>query len=1210
MLQSVGWLLCLLHLLIVAQQSSKNDSQKLVKFAYSEQLDSDHEALSKNHEKQLNSSFNKSNLDLNLSNCNSLCETGHCVNGLCQKCKKFSNSIEEISVENAGIICKCRDGDYLQENGSCVPCGNLCTRCENNGKTCVYCENEGLEIDQENPSDCKNSIDVLDKQLRPCRTGMFLKDSKICAFCGGSPGCLSCDSDNSCDLCESSKSLYLGQCITLTHSKYYRLECNSGCKTCNSGTCEECTIQSHYLTMTNDCDECPNGKFSNNDGKTCSNCGSLCKTCIDSTECTVCTNRLHYISNKICVGVCPDAFYSKLNGKTCGGCHPDCEKCIGSSRFSCTYCVDLFVPLDPPSRACECEIGLIRAAINPGGPLCGSCDSGCATCLDLFTDASTCITCWDPTIIPDGADVCNYICDDIYCLSCTNSISICDLCIDIKFVDTDETCQDCSPGTKPNGLICVDCTDDINCLKCPVDLNICEKCVSTHAVIDGLCSDSCPDFYYVALDGVNCNECTFNDCKLCDEYECLECDDKFGLEYGDCVTCDSADRYVGGFECVHCNEENINWEECTAGGVTKCSDHLNYVDNGVCTVCPNNKYSKNNGKTCGSCFDINCGTCTDDISTSCTKCSVGYKLITEGCELCPTGKSDGLVCCHKSCSTCNGPSRSECLTCLDTNININTDFTCSCPSGSYIKGYAPLACESCPESCDECLSAVLCTDCAAGTTLATSSPFLCLKTAPCLDAKCQLCYLSEICVLCKLPYYLDVITCQTCLTGQFSKITECGSCSTGCSTCTDENICTQCDIRSIREGNRCVDCDKTGFSLANDVDCCAYGTRPNADRSQCVACTIPNCEICRVNQFSVEICDSCFNPYETIDNLSCTMCPDGKYTLHTPYCANCNSSECKRCSDGSATSCTECKLISKSINLGACQDCPDGEYPKNDYKTCGMCHGDCETCDGGTKNNCLTCVNLDRDPSLSKACTCEINEYEENQRILLCKPCHGDCKTCLGPNYDDCTSCIDSDIKPDVILGGRCTCDYKCSQCTSGPDICESCNSPYVKYNDLCVCPYNTGGPFCSLTDVEIKVADSFIKNTFHLKFEENLARALDSSELTFSVVSDLRIVVTHDITIVSLAEYQFPVTFTPEYFGAKADLKITLNGTVYTAGGTLINKTKFTYALEGYEFDPDSVAKVVLQKTLPKSSQPGVGTGAIFSASASSFILQDSSYL
>lgn len=274
--------------------------------------------------------------------------------------------------------------------------------------------------------------------------------------------------------------------------------------------------------------------------------------------------------------------------------------------------------------------------------------------------------------------------------------------------------------------------------------------------------------------------------------------------------------------------------------------------NSLCyDVCPSRFYTNTVSSLCLSCTNINCLTCSSDLTTclSCDSITDRRTLNGTTCS-CQTGYysvAGTSVCspCSNLCETCSGPV--NCLTCVaSTNRELVSGY-CVCKSGFVDTGV--VNCQSCATSmpgCTACSSSTVCTACnSTGQFSLVSGNCSCnagyyynathytsnLACASCLLG-CQVCTSSTTCTTCFSGWTKSGTTC-TCPAGRYISGSSCVACPAGCTACSSSTVCSSCDTAN-------------GFVLSGSSTCiCPSGTTldPSTSWTSCVACsnTLSNC---------------------------------------------------------------------------------------------------------------------------------------------------------------------------------------------------------------------------------------------------------------------------------------------------------------------------------------------------------------------------------
>lgn len=150
--------------------------------------------------------------------------------------------------------------------------------------------------------------------------------------------------------------------------------------------------------------------------------------------------------------------------------------------------------------------------------------------------------------------------------------------------------------------------------------------------------------------------------------------------------------------------------DCPTNCTTCSSQH-------ACTGCNDGEYLTSTA-LCSQC-DSPCSTCSSS-SSFCSGCIANYFLepVSGVCyeNSCPPtyylNESNLCTLCDSSCGSCEGPTETNCTTCLDAiNYTLN-DGTCTrtCPSGTYLLDDKS-GCGDCIPGCSVCSNSSKCEVC-------------------------------------------------------------------------------------------------------------------------------------------------------------------------------------------------------------------------------------------------------------------------------------------------------------------------------------------------------------------------------------------------------------------------------------------------------------------------------------------------------------------
>lgn len=187
--------------------------------------------------------------------------------------------------------------------------------------------------------------------------------------------------------------------------------------------------------------------------------------------------------------------------------------------------------------------------------------------------------------------------------------------------------------------------------------------------------------------------------------------------------------------------------------------------------------------------------------------------------------------CHDECATCNGLSRTNCVSCKDGKFLLNGECLTECPSGYYLDSEE---CLPCLYPCATCESLHVCLTCLPAYHIVEDHCALtdCRETTyednslclPCSKA-CLTCYGSTNteCVECNYPegYVRKDGVCQliTCMEGMYQDEGQCKLCGNLCKSCVNGYSCIECMPEALaittNEGLTCNYCPE-GYVFKQD----------------------------------------------------------------------------------------------------------------------------------------------------------------------------------------------------------------------------------------------------------------------------------------------------------------------------------------------------------------------------------------------------------
>lgn len=1037
-------------------------------------------------------------------------------NKTCDKCK-----LECETCNSANICVECADGysllgttcitdcpdSYVSINGVCTPCGNNCKNCLSSDVTiCTNCL-PGYVL--------KNGKCVVN-----CGDGYFANSLNICAPCGNN--CMSCSNQDSCNLCYKPYFNYRGICISYCPDSFVGVgnECvmcdpESNCKHCcksDQSKCKEC-FEGDYLYNKKCIDKCPEKTYI--DGRTCKDCLSSCKSCVNGLTCVECINGLN-LKDGVCVFDCGSG-YTAVNGrcvpctqsncKVCNTSIDECNLCEGEYALMNTFCLQFCLPgtyklegkcVNCINNCMVCDNGFTCKECNKDyilSPSKTQCILTCPTgyvningkclpctnknCLDCANDRTTCITCPPGTYLHDkncGSCPHGYVADKetqkcvpckAPCSHCVNTPETCVSCIEnYSLIANENTCTDSCPirTASVNG-VCTPCKCE-DCLYCGVNLHTCYLCDEDSYLLDGKCHKKCPLGYYENKDKRICSKCSDN-CLTCHcEETCYSCEAGYKLHnkvcIKDCPKKSVVQTTAQGQICVPCGEA---CNKCTSNNPNICivCEENYFLHNGTCEKnCPLGYYGDVESKICIKCTVNNCNYCHKD---KCILCSSGLVLFNNKCiDSCPLGyRTNGRTC--EKCKVEN---------CLECNASANTCEKC-------LPNYFQLDDKTCSDKCPEYTYPVIGTQ----------------NCHPC-NTLCATCIDHNRCIVCRDGFFLrdDGVCVETCEVGSVGnpKTKRCEPCDTNCLVCSfgDNKRCNLCKQGFFLFENICVkECPEKYYKCTNDRLC-------KPCHSSCEKCSV------------FYKCDTCPPGMVLHNNYCVDSCPDG-YVKVGNKCEQCKTSDlCIKCSPLNLEECINCG--DNILFDGRCIiNCPNGYIKLN--KTCVPCPSNCLVC--STPNECTICkgnfkvfngicieecfngyvdVNGRCEPCTDLNCSkcgvdkvckkcnegyfikytsegvkcvedCGYGYYVNNG---ICLPCNdSNCLTCLSNN--NCYYCKEGYVLLDnaqcildcpsgyVNINNKCVkCNDNCKECCkSNIDKCKACRDNEVLFNGKCYsqCP-------------------------------------------------------------------------------------------------------------------------------------------------------------
>ncbi|KAM3130506.1 hypothetical protein pb186bvf_017415 [Paramecium bursaria] len=1038
----------------------------------------------------------------NCEKCNSGCD--QCSNSLtCSKCYDYyflnaqqictkccqQNSCMTCTSESCGDCTKCHE-NYFLSNGTCIKCSLPCYKCTSE-TVCLTCSQYYAE--------------VINGQCFCVSTSINLNG--MCTDCRNP--CLTCENTTTyCKTCTDPDFLLndgICTCPAQTHVPYSDYACQAcapPCKYClNVDTyCTDC-LDITTLQSDNTC-KCPDGYAFVQSQLKCKLCTLPCINCKDyQYSCTSCVDPLMYISSSRCY--CQAGYINLLNVCqplhriivllvlisiwivfTLGGykckcksnylnkidicylCQLPCITCSLEVNF-CNSCNDPTMILN--NKTCTCKLQqyidtnyICQNCVSP----CQQCSSetSCTSCIQGYAlNSNSCLPCISPCVYCSGTD-------QNYCTSCVDinmehSLGIC-TCKQ-TYAQISNQCQPCiSP-----------------CLNCLGSQNYCTSCIQEYALIQNACLPCISP----------CVQCGINDQNYCTSCVDINMDHSLGI-----CTCKQTYAQIQN-QCQPCISPCVN---CLANQnyCTSCIDNHMIIQQGLC-ICDAGYYSKTQIQCeickypCSTCSsDTNCNSCISAINRTLigTKCICDFGFYDDGlCKNCPfpclacnslqdcticildhmnpvLGKcicNQGYVLINQLCQQCDDycltciDTQSNCVECIDVNMDLFTSPKCQCKFGYYQS--SPKQCTQCIDPCETCFEiGTFCLSCS------KQNQFLDDNKCRCLDGYAEV---ESLCQLCKLPCSTcagPVTLCLTCIDPIQQLISGscicpsnyyydtsfmCQICQLPCLTCEQsDTFCIKCNdlMMELTNQNQCI-C-KIGY-FQNNYKCekCIEGCEYCSDNSTCILCYFnymmnqqnicERClEPCLTCETATHMCTSCLNPkLKAIDNVC--QCQSQEYFLEdncypcSNYCYSCNSNSCTKCFD----------FNNLLLIDGYCQ-CEEG-YIDNG-SDCQICNSYCQTCQNDV-NSCTQCFQTQNRYLKNNQCVCNKGYYEEG--ILDCIQCTDfsgidrkecDYKNCLDGIYTWGEQCDDGNLIP---RDGCTNCiidkGYQCTNQILSPSICQTC---------------------------------------------------------------------------------------------------------------------------------------------------------------------------
>ncbi|EAR90506.3 zinc finger lsd1 subclass family protein (macronuclear) [Tetrahymena thermophila SB210] len=787
--------------------------------------------------------------------------------------------------------------------------------------------------------------------------------------------------------------------------------CSPNCITCNAQGCIKC--QSNYYLYNFKCNTvCPSG-YAPDSNQVCQLCDLSCQTCSkpqDNTSCLSC-NPNHYLNpNKTCQNTCPSSYWKNNSNWQCSACDSTCFNCQspGDSN-SCTSCSG-YRFLTSNKCLINCPSNTFPN-IQTNNNICQPCDSSCKTCDG--PNSNNCLSCNAPQFFLQSTKTCVLSCNPNQYKNISNQT--CSSC--------DYSCSTCSGPSYTN----------------------CLSCSGNTFLYQNQCIANCPVKYFNNASNNQCTACDYT-CQQCNgtaPNNCLSCQlpRYFDPTSNSCLmTCNSNQYHdLNSNLCKQCDSLCLTCNGPLISNCTSCRQGL-FLQNNICKpICDGSYYGETLTNTCNPC-DSTCLTCDGPNSNNCLSCQAPNLFYQQGSKTCVTQcnsnqfkNTANQTCslCDSSCSTCQGPSYTNCLSCTGNTYLYQNQCILNCPSNYYGNNQN--------KQCTQC------------------------------DPTCYLCNggANNNCLSCQNGRYLDQTLKQcvlNCNSNQYvdANSGQCMQCHSSCQTCNGPLIsnCKSCKSGLFLQDSQCKPiCDGSYFGdvMTNTCQPCfnSCKTCDGPNNNNCLSCLAPSLFFQQSSKTCVSTCE--INQFKNTNNQSCSSC----------------HSTCSTCSGPNDINCLSCQANSFLYQNQCLSSCPIKYYGNTQNNQCSPCDPTCQTCNGSGSNNCLSC-QLQRyfDPKTNQCVQiCDSNQYPDINSDS-CKQCDSSCLTCSGPSSSDCASCEQGTF----LQNGQCIqtcddsyymipqsnicqkCDLNCKTCTGTSQFeCLSCSPSLFFLKNACLtdCPEN-----------------------------------------------------------------------------------------------------------------------------------------------------------
>lgn len=827
--------------------------------------------------------------------------------------------------------------------------------------------------------------------------------------------------------------------------------CSTACDTCHGPNSTDCSaLEDNTLACSPgyyDTDSTPDNLRRLKSGRRqCASCGVCPPThwspsgcpeqTADCTPCDTCSEGEGEFEASPC---------NATANAVCSFCEASCRSCTGPSEWDCAakansttldcsdgYFDDGSTWVDPDGAtrprcqqcADECSPGMFvsQPCTASSDTVCEACSAPCgpeqfesAGCDGISDRVCTscdpaCVSCYGPS-----AEDCDFCADDAfggpqYGSPCT----LCRTCSDSEYeaspcgANNDRVCEACDPA-------CATCygssshrcgsgsEEPPDCATGYYDESESEEYETTEGGVRPECvaCDSCPEGFTSAAEchtgGEPCRPCA--ECGQ-GKYIVAPCT---STQDTHCDGCSPACRSCYGPSSSECGLNDIT-------GIYDCADgYYSHTTEGGVAGC----YPCSTGCPAGEFISRQCTGTTDLECKRCTECAPDEYVVADCSE--QSDRQCGT--CDPSCSTCDGPSSSDCEVCAVGRFKVQEDDEslckpCSaCERGEFERSACAAendtVCEPCPPACNTCYGAEA-TDCDEIDGLRDCAGGFFAWTGLAQDG-------SGTVTECR--------ACGTCPKGSWS--------ASGCPTLHDDCVpCMPCSSTGgVFEASSC--------NATTDTICAPCSTG-------CGTCSGPAASECNLNSSGVRECAVGHFDDGTGCRACSTGCPVGTF----------ESSPCSATNDIVCQPCTDC--VAGQFEAAPCQGTED--------RVCASCHSTCATCYGGDRSECRSCAtgtvvrSVDGIVYCEPCQVCDIGEYEvqpcgEQERI--CGECHPACGSCVGHSSAECAplglsvNCSAGYVP--IMTGEEVGSGFDCRPCgscgagtwsTSGcPDVYHDCTS-------------------------------------------------------------------------------------------------------------------------------------------------------------------------